>query len=513
MKIVFSTVLLAAAGLAAPSQPQTKRGGGWDVSAKDLPSSPGGQQTVQAGWRRHSDPSGFSVDLPPQWQVEARPGAQIVVRAGDDRAFVLVHPFRLRARVPARQFIEQLPGYLPGLFPAAQVGRSRQLSRAPDEMLASIRFDQGRGQATVLCSVDGMAGMLYAVAAGQAGYAAQLPVLVAVLRSFRFTREAVPAGGLPALAFLRWEDPKEGAFSFQVPRGWSVNGGMHRLAPVDTRTGVEMASPDGRVIVTAGDQNIPPFTLPNRTLASTGFGEGSWYPSPFGVKMMVRRYIPAVQFAAEYAALRYGRQCQQLRIVDRREHPQIARQISQFFSQIGGGILEQELTMGAVSFLCVAQGREMAGYVFAGTQRAVASGIGMWSVPYLGSFLAAPEAIPWALEAFGTMARTIRFNEGWLARQRHLNARQATLVAESHAMVTQTLDDAYWRRQQMWDTTSRRTENNILGLTDVVDPATGETWKVESGHNYYWRKDYTDTGAGTRTYDRPDIDFSPLLEW
>ena len=52
-----------------------------------------------------------------------------------------------------------------------------------------------------------------------------------------------------------------------------------------------------------------------------------------------------------------------------------------------------------------------------------------------------------------------------------------------------------------------------LGQTDVVDPATGEKWKVASGNNYYWRKEGTNQVAGTDTWTRPDIDFTPLKEW
>jgi len=36
---------------------------------------------------------------------------------------------------------------------------------------------------------------------------------------------------------------------------------------------------------------------------------------------------------------------------------------------------------------------------------------------------------------------------------------------------------------------------------------------VEAGHNYYWRKDYTNLIVGTKTADRPDIDFSLLEEF
>jgi hypothetical protein len=75
------------------------------------------------------------------------------------------------------------------------------------------------------------------------------------------------------------------------------------------------------------------------------------------------------------------------------------------------------------------------------------------------------------------------------------------------------IDDAYWKRQAVQDDINRKWSNVILGKTDVIDPVTGETWKVTSGSNYYWRNAGTNTIVGTNTYDRPNINFEPLREW
>jgi hypothetical protein len=50
---------------------------------------------------------------------------------------------------------------------------------------------------------------------------------------------------------------------------------------------------------------------------------------------------------------------------------------------------------------------------------------------------------------------------------------------------------------------------------DLVDPATGETYKAAHGHNYYWRQPHTGAVVGTQTADppRPDVQFEPLREW
>jgi len=94
-----------------------------------------------------------------------------------------------------------------------------------------------------------------------------------------------------------------------------------------------------------------------------------------------------------------------------------------------------------------------------------------------------------------------------------LTANVSQIVTQTNQEISRIIDESYWNRQTVLDETSRRFSNYILGVTDVVDPETGEKWKIEAGHNYYWRKDYTNQLAGTRTADRPDIDFTLLKEF
>src|SRR5579883_1369180 len=38
-----------------------------------------------------------------------------------------------------------------------------------------------------------------------------------------------------AISYTSWRDPKEGAFTVDVPHGWKVTGGLYRFAPIDVR--------------------------------------------------------------------------------------------------------------------------------------------------------------------------------------------------------------------------------------------------------------------------------------
>ena len=163
------------------------------------------------------------------------------------------------------------------MFPQGRLTRIEQRPGRSDEVVATVVY--AGGKASVLCTMAGRAGMFYAIAAPQAQFSARRAELVRVLTSFRYTQPAAaarPAAG-PRLDYVRWQDPKENAFSVEVPRGWSVTGGMFRFAPVDTRGAVELTSPDGQIRITSGDAEISTHTVPTQILAMTGFREGSWY--------------------------------------------------------------------------------------------------------------------------------------------------------------------------------------------------------------------------------------------
>jgi len=85
-------------------------------------------------------------------------------------------------------------------------------------------------------------------------------------------------------------------------------------------------------------------------------------------------------------------------------------------------------------------------------------------------------------------------------------------VSQTGQEISKIISDSYWTRQGVMDNVNRRFSNYILGVTDVVDHDTGQTWKVEAGHNYYWAKPGGDAVVGTNTFTRPDIDFTPLKE-
>jgi hypothetical protein len=104
------------------------------------------------------------------------------------------------------------------------------------------------------------------------------------------------------------------------------------------------------------------------------------------------------------------------------------------------------------------------------------------------------------------------FAKASIEKRQQLAGNVSQIVSQTNQEISIIINDACWTRQGVMDNISRRFSNYILGVTDVADPETGQTWKVEAGHNYYWAKPYGNVVVGTETFTRPDIDFTPLRE-
>lgn len=461
-------------------------------------------------WTHHNDPLGFTVDHPPGWRVTAAASGLVRVASPDGASFALVQPFLLASPATARAWLSLSLDQFAAVFPQARLTRLEQRSARPDEVIASLTYTGGR--ATALCAIAGRAGMLYAIAAPPAQFPARRAELVRVLASFKYTQPAPaanPARG-PQLDYVRWHDPKENAFSIEVPRGWTVTGGLFRFAPVDTRAAVSLVSPDGRIHIDSGDAEIPTYTTPTQMLAMTGFREGSWYSPGYGVNMIVSRYVPGVVYAAQYVQRKIAARCPGLQIQDSRDRPDLARQLGQLNMQ--SGFVSQQLTVGDVAFTC---GDSMRGVYLAGTVLTATAGTegGLWNVKHLIGYTAPAGQVSTAEAVLRRLIESAQVNPEWFRMQQGVTAASSRIVAQTNAEISASMNETYWNRQRVQDRLSREWSNVILGQTDVVDPATGEKWKVASGHNYYWRKEGTDQVVGTDTWTRPDIDFTPLKEW
>jgi len=505
-----SLALVAAMSMAAACGGETP---GPTATPSTSPSTPSASKSVGMQLIAHRNPLGFTISHPAGWRVDANDDALIAVRSADESETVVVQPFFLRKPHDASHWLRQLPGAMPVVFGGASIDRIRPVRSNADEAAALMTLSRGGREyrASALCSIFGKSGMLFAIVAPADRFDARKNELVAILKSFSFVEpSSASAAAKPAIAFDRWTDPNEQAFSVEVPRGWKTAGGSARFASVDVRSGVRTESPDGNAWVFSGDTDIPPFTPPSQMLAMAGFREGMWYSPGYGVNMMVRSYETGRGFAQSYAESVLGRRCSGVTITSARDRADASEAINAIYAQFGQGV-NMRLSTGEVAFTCGSQASPRQGYVFGGTLATQAGMGAIWNVQYLAGFIATPNEAPTAESTLKHMLDSLQLNPDWVARQQSVTMATSQIVTRTNAAIADIIKDTYEHRQAVMDDVFRKWSNTTLGLTDLRDPDTGDTYKVAAGHNYYWRKG--ETIAGTSTYERPDIGFTPLIEW
>lgn len=465
-------------------------------------------------------PEGYSLKQPAGWQGRVVDKAYILVsspEAAKEPAFLFVYPFFLKTPAPAGVWLDENLAKLSKFFPGAAIEQKRQLRAQPDEWVVKFRFDKEGTAYTgiALCSIFERSGVLYAAAAKADSFEKNRGTLLEMLQSFSFGEpEAGQSPAVPKTQYVKFTDPAEQAFSLDVPQGWQTQGGTSRRASVDLVHALQTVSPDQKIVIQFNDPNIPAFALPNQVLAFSGFPEGSWYSPGYGVRNLVKRYIPGGQFLAEYLLQNYKPRVEQFEFVSQTDRPDIVAEFNRIYAQLQTYGVQFSQHAGEAAFRFQRGGEPYVGFGSALTQVVYMPSMqgGNWNVAMLLVYTSPESEAELAQGIFSYMFKSIQWNPQWLASQQQLTANVSRIVSQTGQEISKIISDSYWTRQGVMDNINRKFSNTILGVTDVEDPETGRTWKVEAGHNYYWAKPGGDAVVGTNTFSRPDIDFTPLKE-
>lgn len=341
---------------------------------------------------------------------------------------------------------------------------------------------RGRVVSAMLATASTPAGtaiVLYGIEAPPAEFDRTAADAVTMFTSLKISGpDLAAAPAKAALAYTRWADPREGAFSIEVPEGWSVQGGAFRHAAVDVRAMVDARAPDGAVAIRIGDADLPTFTEP-----LPFFPEGSTYSPGYGVSMRVRRVASGRGFATDYVRSVVSQSCAGVEIIESSDRSDAVQQLNAIYQQYG---LAAVMNAGEVTFSCRRGDRVMNGYYFAGIQVVRMGGPAMWRAENLLGYLATPDRAAQAKDVLARMVSTFRLDEAWAARQQQTTAATSAIVTRTNDAISKIISDTYWSRQPVESEISRRRSNATLGVEDVVDDHTGEHYRVESGSNYYW---------------------------
>jgi hypothetical protein len=289
-------------------------------------------------------------------------------------------------------------------------------------------------------------------------------------------------------------DPRENAFSIEVPKGWKITGGCYRLGANNPRFLMNMTSPDGRTSLRVGDSAVPAFTVP-------GFGWAEGMRSSTGVDWAITaRYLPGRDFAVKYAEGRFRGMGQVMQLKRSGALPPVTSPEREVIARTWQGEVVNTTTAGEVLFRCVAGGQELAAYVAAETTLTASnfSPIQNWAATALVSFLAPRDQAPDALRMLLRSGRSFRLNPDWVRQQAAISQQSTQLIleqgrraagAQQQVLVTQA-QQAMVAQQQRFERRDAERHRQFMEMDDIIngvqwttDTVTGQHSEVFAGPN------------------------------
>lgn len=337
--------------------------------------------------------------------------------------------------------------------------------------------------------------------------------------------QASQKDALPVVMFTPWRDPREGAFTLNVPQTWQISGGASRRAAVDIRNVVRASSPDGRIQMFIDDPDIVPRQVPDAMMMRMGLREGQTIQAAWGGPILLQRFRAGGEYAQDYTRLKLCRDAQFTGGGElRRETDDMNRQVAPYAASAG---VNARAAVGDAYFRCGEDlGYVTATTVIAGQPRG--PGAVTWAVLHLSGFVVknAVDA-PFAMYVLHTMTSSFQMDPNWEARsQREVQALTAAVTRMQNAMMAnlaqQSANRAAQERSSVvsktksfdvmagWEARNKRMDAVFdkdtqvrRGVTTTEDPVWGSR-TVSNDYNYYWTRP-DGSIVGTRTDSPPSV--------
>jgi hypothetical protein len=464
----------------------------------------------------YTDPGGFSVNLPPGWQVQKFQQGYVRMHSPDGQRFLLVLPILGRS-ADCSTLLRRTFASSWAAFPGARGVEVAPVAGSRGLATARFTFRDGGSRGSVLCAeTSSGTGMFYALGAPAATFAQEAPAMVAVLRSFRYGGAARSAAGGAAAGpvtlprMMQWQEPRELAYTMQVPEGWRVSGGLTRLDASHAKSGVEIASPDGQAVLRFGDARLATCTVPGQGMASM--------PSSGGLNLCP--YQTGRQAGEMYLQRTLAREwgVEGLQLISSKDRPDLSQAADRGPAQFG---LQVRNAFAEIHFRGTRRGAPVEGALLANTQMmASVQGqnfiLGTYTTDVHG-FLAPPARVPEVAAISGHVVATTRWSVEWYQREQRIGAELARrTLAMMHAQGEEQ-QRSFWARM---DASDRRRDavNDILGGTVRLSDGEGRVYDAKAGSNYYFVDTDearragrpNDAVVGSDIYPAPLVDLRPL---
>jgi hypothetical protein len=419
-------------------------------------------------------------------------------------AQVSILPFFTRQRIGDAQ-AQLIFGQLAGSVAAGVRWQSPQV--AGSGVLKALGASQERDAVAVFTYVgssSGTAGYLYAGSATSADFQQLAPAFAQIFASFHVQGQpdnprSASASQSPTLQYVSWRDPHEGAFSAEIVKGWTAQGGTVRPASDLVQGALDVVSPDHAIEIYFGNA-FPVYREPDPLTSAGGYPAGSVILLPDGYRAPIEPLASAQDYLTR--VILPGRQLSDLQITGVQDRSDLASRIPTY-----GG--HTRYAAAEVQYQFTRNGQQYRGGALCVIEEVLGTPA-LWDVWRLSLFEAPVSRYDEAAAAYVHLVQTYRIDPQWAERQSQTELQQAQIWGNAGQAISQLITQGYSQRQATMDQIADREEKAILGEVDVTDPTTGTVYRVDDSPSYYWI-DKQGQIVGTSTNSRPGVDFRQLI--
>ncbi len=314
--------------------------------------------------------------------------------------------------------------------------------------------------------------------------------------NFAVGNQSLPGSSLPGqteavlyeekYSFVNFTDPKENAFTVNIPQGWQVSSNSGLIRPyIDAGALLQATSSENQGFLYISPYGV--YTVPNDLLTFAGFTEGTYYDPSGGIStpMLVKKYTEAKDFLNEYVQ-QLGVDVQVLEVIDR---PDLINQnpVSLITKQSAAEIT---YTANGLKYKLIA-------YIYLIEY----SGTGIWASSLFGYY--SPEDFFDETEYLVLQSQeSFKVNPQWAAKEAQESNKRAGIISSTQDSISDTISSTFEYRTESQDRINNEWSKTTLGVEEVYNPETGETRYPGSGSKYYWM-DNRNNIYGTETDESP----------
>jgi hypothetical protein len=312
----------------------------------------------------------------------------------------------------------------------------------------------------------------------------------------KFSQKSDKAGK-PLAVFHRQSEPNENAFTFLLPQGWSVSGGITRVDPntgggsgnaIEAKLYMKLTSADQK----AGMGWLPDTRFfdmrryPGQNLAAPMFPDGSNYngmtvmsiPDPASFIRLV-----AFPFAHPHA--------QGLAIKQMQSLPILAEEFGNLSAQMMGGYrFSYQVAIATLEYS--ENGIQYLEKMVCAIEDYGTMGAGLWGNKETWYVRAAKEAFEGYVPVFATIGQSVKLNPEWILHEIRSQQVNSNIALQTQNDVARMDREITEHRAHTNSEINNDMYLNLTGQEDYTNPFTGETERGTNEWNYRWENDRGD---------------------